>query len=228
MSDNKEKVTTEKQSEKDETKVEVEIETTESSDTETSDETKVEGVKPTEPVAPVEQVKPVEPELSTEEKQQNRITELEDTLMRKVAEFENYKKRTARQHSDMIAFANEKTIGDVLDVVDNFDRALKQEDENITFESFTEGIKMIHNQLHAIIDKYDVKPIEAMGKQFDPNFHEALMHVESDEFKEGIVAFEMNKGYTMGGKVIRHSRVGVAKPKEENKEEENKNEDNKE
>lgn len=202
MSKNKEK-------ENDDVKVEVEVPSEESAEsaTETIEEVVVD-------------------ELSEEEKLKNRIVELEDKIARKSAEFENYKKRTARQYDDMIKFANEKTISDILDVVSDFDRALSHEDSNVTLESFTEGIKMIHNKLHAIIDKYDVKPIEAIGKQFDPNLHEALMHVESNEFDEGIVAFEMNKGYTMGGKVIRHSRVGVAKPKEQNAEE--NNEDNNE
>ena len=219
MSKNKGKETlaTENQKEKDDAKVEVEV----------SSEKYAEATAETKEEVVVD-------ELSEEEKLRNRVAELEDKIARKSAEFENYKKRTARQYDDMIKFANEKTIGDILDVVSDFDRALSHEDNNVTLESFKEGIKMIHNKLHAIIDKYDVKPIEAIGKQFDPNLHEALMHVESDEFDEGIVAFEMNKGYTMGGKVIRHSRVGVAKPKEqkmddeqENKIEEN-NEDNNE
>ena len=201
MSDNKEKETiaSEQQAEKDDTKVEVEIQSEESSNTE-------------EPVEKeTEEIKAVEPELSEEEKQQNRIAELEDTLIRKVAEFENYKKRTARQHEDMVKFANERTIGDVLDVVDNFDRALSQQDENITLESFTEGIKMIHSQLHAIIDKYDVKPIEAMGKQFDPNFHEALMMVENDKVDSNHVIDQHEKGYIYNEKVLRHSKVLVSK-----------------
>ncbi len=215
MSKNKEKetLTTEKKTKKDDSKVE--IQPNDISENEAKEESDIK--------------ESVEKELSEEEKLRNRVAELEDKIARKSAEFENYKKRTARQYDDMIKFANEKTINDILDVVSDFDRALSHEDANVTLESFTEGIKMIHNKLHAIIDKYDVKPIEAIGQQFDPNLHEAMMHVESDEFDEGIVAFEMNKGYTMGGKVIRHSRVGVAKPKEHNIEEnnENDNEDNK-
>ena len=170
---------------------------------------------------------PVEPELTEEEKLQKQVAELEDKVARKAAEFENYKKRTARQYEDMVKFANERTIGEILDVVDNFNRALSQKDENMTFESFSEGIQMIYNQLHSIIEKYNVKPIEAIGQQFDPNLHEALMHVESDEFEEGVVALEINKGYMMADKVIRHSKVGVAKPRavEDANNEENNNEE---
>ncbi len=205
MSENKEKETlsTEQPSEVEDSKVEVEVKADEFSEIDKIEET-----------AAVE--------LTEEEKLKKRVAELEDKLARKAAEFENYKKRTAREYVDMIKSANEKTLGDILDVVDNFDRALSQKDKNITLESFSEGIKMIYNQLHSIIDKYDVKPIEAIGKQFDPNFHEALMHVESDEFEEGVVALEMNKGYMIADKVIRHSKVGVAKPKEKNEDENKK------
>lgn len=232
MSENKEKETlaAEQQAEKDDTKVDVEIQTDEPSETDESANTDESAEVETAEEPIVEE--PVIEELSEEEKLNNRVAELEDKLARKAAEFENYKKRTARQYDDIRKFANEKTIADILDVVSDFDRALSHDDNNVTFESFSEGIKMIHNKLHNMIDKYDVKPIDAIGKQFDPNFHEALMQIESDEFEDGIIALEMNKGYTMGGKVIRHSRVGVAKPKqkeeEKDSEEDNNQEDNKE
>ena len=210
MSKNKEKETQE-----------TEVETPQEEDTQVDVVVESDNTEEAETVAP-------EPELSEEEKLQNKVAELEDKVARKAAEFENYKKRTARQYDDMIKFANERTISEVLDVVDNFNRALSQKDENMTLESFSEGIQMIYNQLHAIIEKYDVKPIEAIGKKFDPDFHEALMHVESDEFEEGTVALEINKGYLMGDRVIRHSKVGVAKPKEveETKNEEDNTENN--
>ena len=222
MSDNKEKenIASEEVVKQEDTKVEVEVQPDDSSDEQIEEAT--------------EEVKDevVVEELSVEEKQKNQIAELEDKLTRKIAEFENFRKRTAREYQDMIKSANERTLGDILDVADNFELAMSHKDENITLESFSEGIEKIHNQVLYIIEKYDVKPIEAIGKQFDPNFHQALMQVESDEFDEGVIALEMSKGYTMGGKVIRHSKVGVAKPKanevEEEKNKEKIEEENKE
>lgn len=216
MSDNKEKekIASEEVINQEDTKVEVEVQSDDSSEEQTEEAT--EEVK--------EEVE-VE-ELSVEEKQKNQIVELEDKLTRKIAEFENFRKRTAREYQDMIKSANERTLGDILDVADNFDLAMSHKDENITLESFSEGIEKIQNQVNSIIEKYDVKPIEALGKQFDPNFHQALMQIESDEFDEGVIALEMSKGYTMGGKVIRHSKVGVAKPQANEVEEEINEEDN--
>ena len=167
------------------------------------------------------QKQPVE-ELSEEDILKNKVAELEDKLLRNAAEFENYKKRTIRQYEDMVAFANEKTISEMLEIIDSFDRALKQKDENADSNAFIKGIELINNQMHNLLVKYNVKPIEAMGKPFDPNFHEAMMQVESDEFPEGTVAFEMSKGYMIGDRVLRHSKVGVAKGsqiKEEDKNE---------
>ena len=167
------------------------------------------------------QKQPVE-ELSEEDILKNKVAELEDKLLRNAAEFENYKKRTIRQYEDMVAFANEKTISEMLEIIDSFDRALDQKDEIADSNAFIKGIELINNQMHNLLVKYNVKPIEAMGKPFDPNFHEAMMQVESDEFPEGTVAFEMSKGYMIGDRVLRHSKVGVAKgsqSKEESKEE---------
>ena len=153
-------------------------------------------------------------ELSEEEKLKQRVTELEDRILRNSAEFENYKKRTARQYEDMVRFSNEKTIAEILDIIDNFDRALAHKDESSDVESFAQGIGLINNQMHALLEKYNVTAIDALGKPFDPNFHEAMMQVESDEFEAGHVTFEMNKGYMIGERVLRHSKVGVAKAKE--------------
>ncbi|KAA3635329.1 MAG: nucleotide exchange factor GrpE [Calditrichaeota bacterium] len=158
-------------------------------------------------------------EETEEEKLRAKVAELEERILRNSAEFENYKKRTARQYDDMVKFANEKTISEMLEIVDNFDRALSQKNEELELESFKEGIALINSQMHDLLHRYNVKPIESLGKPFDPNLHEAMMQVESDEFEEGCVAFEMSKGYLMGDKVIRHAKVGVAKAKQEETEE---------
>ncbi len=157
----------------------------------------------------------VEVELTETEKLQQKILELEDRLARQVAEFENYKKRTARNYDELIRSASDRILGEILEVVDNFDRALAHANGDSDAKSLEEGMKMIAGQLHTLIGKYDVRPIEAVGKMFDPNLHEALMQVESDEYDEGVVAVEMSRGYQLGDKVLRHSKVGVSKGKKE-------------
>lgn len=157
----------------------------------------------------------VEIELSETEQLQKQVLELEDRLTRQAAEFENYKKRTARNFDEMIRSASDRILGEVLDVVDNFDRALSHANGDSDAASLKEGMEMIAGQLHTLIGKYNVIPIEAVGNTFDPNLHEALMQVDSDEYDEGIVAIEISRGYQLGDKVLRHSKVGVSKGKQE-------------
>lgn len=171
------------------------------------------------PEVPVKEIIEEVAEETEEEKLRAKVAELEDRILRNSAEFENYKKRTARHYDDMVKFANEKTISEMLEIVDNFDRALSQKEEELELASFKQGIALINSQMHDLLNRYNVTPIESLGKPFDPNFHEAMMQVESDEFEEGCVAFEMSKGYVMGNKVIRHAKVGVAKAKQEETEE---------
>ncbi len=159
-------------------------------------------------------------ELSEEEKLTNRVVELEDKLLRSAAEFDNYKKRIARSYDEMIRLADDRILTEVLDIVDNFERALNT-DNNANSESLREGTKLIYSQMTGLLEKHNVKPIEALGKPFDPNFHEAQMQVPSDEYDEDIVALEISKGYLKNKRVLRHSKVGVSsgKAKEEKSEE---------
>lgn len=161
-------------------------------------------------------------ELSEVEKLTNRVAELEDKLLRSAAEFDNYKKRIARSYDDMIRSSGDRIFSELLDIVDNFERALNT-DEKASFESLQEGTRLIFNQMTGLLEKHNIKPIEALGKPFDPNLHEALMQVPSDEYEEGIVALEISKGYSQDKRVIRHSKVGVSsgRAKEENEEEAN-------
>ena len=158
----------------------------------------------------------VEEELCEEEKLRNQVAELEDKLLRSAAEFDNYKKRVARQYEDMVRTAGESLIGELLEVVDNFERALNHTEEDTDFDAFREGTKLIFNQMMNLLKKYDVTPIEALGQPFDPNLHEAMMQIESDEYDEGVVAVEMSRGYRQGTRVIRHSKVGVSSGKKDN------------
>ena len=173
----------------------------------------------------INETKKQEPELSAEEELQLKVGKLEDKLIRKAAEFENYKKRTARQFDEISQLANDRIILEILEVADNFNRSFEHDNEDSNFEAFKDGIKLIYNQITGLLEKYDIKPIEAVGKPFDPNFHEAMMQVESDEFKEGTCAMEMNKGYMTGNRVIRHSKVGVAKAKAKENVESDENQD---
>lgn len=152
-------------------------------------------------------------ELTEEEAHAQRVAELEDQLLRRSAEFENYKKRVARQYDSMVLSARERILGELLDIIDNFDRALSVDREASTEAAFREGTELIFSQMQDLLKKYEVTAIEAVGQTFDPNLHEALMQVDSDEFDEGVVALEINKGYRLSDRVLRHSKVGVSKGK---------------
>ncbi len=152
-------------------------------------------------------------ELSEEEKLQARVDDLEDKLLRTMADFDNYKKRVANQYEELIRSANDRLIGEVLEVVDNLERALQHSNDETDQETVRQGTEMIFNQMRDLLERYDVKAIDAIGKPFDPHYHEALMQIESEEYDKGIVALEIKKGYTIGRRVIRHSKVGVSSGK---------------
>lgn len=183
----------------------------------------------TEATEKAEEKKPDEKKLTKEEELTLKVEELEGKFLRKVAEFENFRKRTARQFDDMAQAGTERVISDLLDVVDNFSRSMEHKDNGEGFEAFKQGIELIYSQTTSLLEKYNVKPIEALGKKFDPNFHEALMRLDSDEYEADCVALEISRGYIMGEKVIRHSKVGVSSGKKaETDKSENDGDDNKE
>ncbi len=127
--------------------------------------------------------------------------------MRLMADFQNYKKRVEKEKKDLYSFANEKLVSELLDVLDNFERALDQEGQG---DSFKEGMEMIFKQLGDVLKKSGLAEIPALGEEFDPNFHNAVMSEETDEYESGKVSGVMQKGYTLNGKVIRPSMVKVA------------------
>lgn len=151
-----------------------------------------------------------EEELCEEDVLRAQVAELEDKLLRVAAEFDNYRKRISRQYEDMVRSANDSLFMELLEVVDNFERALNHNQNDTDFDSFYKGIELILNQMTDLLRKHDIVPIEALGQPFDPNLHEAMMQIESDQYDEGIVAVEMSKGYRQGQRVIRHSKVGVS------------------
>ena len=130
-----------------------------------------------------------------------------ERYMRLMADFQNYKRRSEKERSDIYSFANEKIVSELLAVADNFERALASVDKN---ESFVKGMEMIFNQLIGVMTKAGVEEIKALGEKFDPNVHAAVAHVDDEAYGENEVILDMLKGYKYKDKVIRHSMVKVA------------------
>ncbi len=159
-----------------------------------------------------EPIEPAQP-LTEEERLAARVAELEDKLLRTAADFDNYKKRMARNYEEMMRSATDSILHEFLDIVDNFERALQHATEDSGDGAFRQGARLILNQMKELLRKHNVEPIEAVGQPFNPDLHEALMQVDSDEYEEGVVAVEINKGYRQGNRVLRHAKVGVSKGK---------------
>lgn len=145
-----------------------------------------------------------------EEAMKARIDELEDRVKRQMAEFENFRKRTDKEKAAMFETGAKSVIEKILPVVDNFERGLAAVPEDEKGSAFVEGMNKVYKQLLTELDNMGVKPIEAVGQEFDPNFHNAVMHIEDENFGENIVAEEFQKGYTYHDTVVRHSMVKVA------------------
>ena len=139
-----------------------------------------------------------------------KIDELNDKLRRSMAEFDNYRKRTEKEKSAMYEIGAKDVIEKILPIVDNFERGLNTIPEDAKGTAFAEGMEKIYKQFVKTLDDLGVKPIEAVGKPFDPNFHNAVMHVEDENLGENVVAAELQKGYTYKESIVRHSMVQVA------------------
>lgn len=144
------------------------------------------------------------------DKAQERIEELEDRVKRQMAEFDNFRKRTEKEKSHMYEVGARDVIEKILPVVDNFERGLAAIPEEEKGSPFAEGMDKIYKQLITTLTDLGVEPIEAVGKDFDPNFHNAVMHIEDEELGENVVAEEFLKGYMYKDSVVRHSMVKVA------------------
>ena len=138
------------------------------------------------------------------------IEELTDRLKRSMAEFDTFRKRTEKEKSAMYEIGAKDVVTKILPVVDNFERGLAAVPEEAKGTPFAEGMEKIYKQLMKTLEDLSVKPIEAVGKEFDPNFHNAVMHIDDEELGENVVAEEFQKGYTYRDSVIRHSMVKVA------------------
>ena len=140
-------------------------------------------------------------------KLEQQIEDLTDRLKRNMAEFDNFRKRTEKEKSSMYVIGAKDIIEKILPVVDNFERGLAQAPED---DPFAEGMQKIYKQFITTMEGMGVEPIEAVGKEFNPDFHNAVMHVEDEAVGENIVVEELQKGYTYKGFVVRHSMVKVA------------------
>ncbi len=144
-----------------------------------------------------------------EEQFKEQITQLEDKVKRQLAEFENFRNRTEKEKSAMFETGAKSVIEKILPVIDNFERGLATVPEEQKDDPFVDGMNRIYKQLVTELENIGVKPIEAVGCEFDPNLHNAVMQVESDEYESGVVAQELQKGYMYRDTVVRHSMVAV-------------------
>ena len=142
------------------------------------------------------------------DKKDEQIEQLNDRVMRQMAEFENFRRRTELEKSQMFATGAKSIVEKILPVVDNFERGLATVEEGA--DPFADGMLMIYKQLLTTLDEAGVKPIEAVGQEFNPDFHNAVMHVDDEEVGENIVVEEFQKGYMYNNTVVRHSMVKVA------------------
>ncbi len=145
-----------------------------------------------------------------EDKLKEQLNELNDKVVRQMAEFDNYRKRTEKEKQAMFETGAKSVIEKLLPVVDNFERGLAALEEGAERTPFEEGVLMTYKQLMTELEKLEVKPLDAVGKEFDPNIHNAVMHVDDESLGENIVVEELQKGYTYRDTVVRHSMVKVA------------------
>ena len=143
------------------------------------------------------------------DKKDEQIEELNDRLKRQMAEFENFRKRTEKEKTQMFDMGAKTIIEKILPVVDNFERGLATVSEDQKDDPFITGMDKIYKQMMAELDAVGVKPIDCIGQEFDPDFHNAVMQVENDELESGTVAQELQKGYMYKDTVVRHSMVSV-------------------
>ncbi|WP_029231822.1 nucleotide exchange factor GrpE [Butyrivibrio sp. VCB2006] len=138
-----------------------------------------------------------------------KVDELNDKVMRQMAEFDNFRKRTEKEKAQMFEQGQGNVLEKLLPIIDNFERGLAAVPEAEKDGAFADGMNKIYKQLMKQLEDLGVTPIEAVGKEFDPNLHNAVMQVQSDEYESGIVAQELQKGYMFHDTVLRHSMVGV-------------------
>lgn len=144
-----------------------------------------------------------------EDAYKEQIAQLEDKVKRQLAEFENFRNRSEKEKQAMFEVGAKSVIEKILPVIDNFERGFATVDPEDENDAFVDGMQRVYKQMMTELDSIGVKPIEAVGKEFDPNLHNAVMQVESEEYESGMIAQELQKGYTYRDSVVRHSMVSV-------------------
>ena len=144
------------------------------------------------------------------DKKDEQIEELTDKVKRQMAEFDNFRKRTEKEKSQMYDMGAKTIVEKILPVIDNFERGLAAVPEDNKEDAFVVGMDKVYRQMLTVLEEAGVKPIEAVGTEFDPNFHNAVMHVEDETLGDNVVAEELQKGYMYRDSVVRHSMVKVA------------------
>ncbi|MBT2761621.1 nucleotide exchange factor GrpE [Paenibacillus sp. ISL-20] len=144
------------------------------------------------------------------EKLQAEVMEHQQRTLRVQADFDNFRRRTQKEKEDLGKYASSKLITELLPVIDNFERALQASEENPEFESFSKGVNMIFRQLESVLATEGLTAMKSVGEPFNPEYHQAIMQVESDEYEEGIVVEEVQKGYMLKDKVLRPAMVKVS------------------
>ena len=143
------------------------------------------------------------------DKKDEQIEELNDRVRRQMAEFDNFRKRSEKEKSMMFDMGAKNVIEKILPIVDNFERGFTTIEETDKEDAFVQGMQQVYKQLMTELEAIGVTPIEAIGQEFNPDFHNAVMQVESEEYESGIIAQEFMKGYMYKDSVVRHSMVGV-------------------
>ena len=168
-------------------------------------ETKEEEVQAAQEPETAEEAAPQEDPLQA---MQAQLDAANDKFLRLAAEYDNFRKRTAKEKEDLNALCKSTVIGDLLPVIDNVERALANETDNL--EEYRKGVRMIGDQFHAVLEKLRVEPFGEAGETFDPNLHNAVMHIEDENLGENVIASVFSKGYRMGDRIIRPAMVQVA------------------
>lgn len=174
-----------------------------------TEEASGENAEETAEEAKAEGKKPFGKKEKKKDKAQEKIEELEDKVKRQLAEFENFRNRSEKEKTAMYEVGAKSVIEKLLPVIDNFERGFLTVPEEEKDSPFVDGMNKIYKQLITELESIGVKPIEAVGLEFDPNLHNAVMQVESEEYESGVVAQELQKGYTYRDTVVRHSMVAV-------------------
>ncbi|UNK20032.1 nucleotide exchange factor GrpE [Paenibacillus sp. N3/727] len=144
------------------------------------------------------------------EKLRNEMSEHQQRTLRVQADYDNFRRRTQKEKEELAKYASSKLVTELLPVFDNFERALAASEDNPEFESFSKGVSMIFRQLETVLNTEGLTAMNSVGQPFNPEFHQAIMQVESDDYEEGIVVEEVQKGYMLKDKVLRPAMVKVS------------------